>query len=112
MIPTPEQREAWRRHAENCNPRTTYPERVLTLLDALDTEERRSQRFADNLATRSRESTDAMLDLGRRISHLRDGVHELKVLLDDPGVRHLQPPNWRSRVDAVLGDLLKEATVE
>lgn len=31
-----------------------------------------------------------------------DALAKVRVLLDDPGVRHLQPANWRSRVDAAL----------
>lgn len=37
------------------------------------------------------------------VRRLREVVATLTSLLDEPGVRHLQPPNWRSRINSALG---------
>lgn len=36
------------------------------------------------------------------IADMARSLAEVEALLNEPGVRHLQPPNWRSRIDAAL----------
>lgn len=62
----------------------------------------RADRFARRLAESAATSTQALSEVAGEIQVLRDRLAAVKVLIDEPGVRHLQPPNWRDRVLSAL----------